>query len=61
MPRLKPPYFPASIGLYGKPTIVNNVETLANIPWIVLNGGDKFAKLGASNLREREYLQFQVM
>ena len=47
MPRLKPPYFPASIGLYGKPTIVNNVETLANIPWIVLNGGDKFAKLGA--------------
>ena len=47
MPRLKPPYFPASIGLYGKPTIVNNVETLANIPWIVLNGGDKFSKLGA--------------
>ena len=47
MPRLKPPYFHASIGLYGKPTIVNNVETLANIPWIVLNGGDKFAKLGA--------------
>ena len=47
MPRLKPPYFQASIGLYGKPTIVNNVETLANIPWIVLNGGDKFAKLGA--------------
>ena len=47
MPRPKPPYFPASIGLYGKPTIVNNVETLANIPWIVLNGGDKFAKLGA--------------
>ena len=47
MPRLKPPYFPASIGLYGKPTIVNNVETLANIPWIVLNGGDNFAKLGA--------------
>ena len=47
MPRLKPPYFPASIGLYGKPTIVNNVETLANIPWIVLNGGDAFAKIGA--------------
>ena len=47
MPRLKPPYFPASIGLYGKPTIVNNVETLANIPWIALNGGDKYAKLGA--------------
>ena len=47
MPRLKPPYFPASIGLYGKPTIVNNVETLSNIPWIVLNGGDAFTKLGA--------------
>ena len=47
MPRLKPPYFPASIGLYGKPTIVNNVETLSNIPWIVLNGGDSFTKLGA--------------
>ncbi|GIS55459.1 MAG: hypothetical protein Ct9H90mP30_1440 [Actinomycetota bacterium] len=44
MPRLKPPYFPASIGLYGKPTIVNNVETFANIPWIVLNGGEKFCK-----------------
>lgn len=47
MPRLKPPYFPASIGLYGKPTIVNNVETLSNIPWIIENGGEAFAKIGS--------------
>ena len=47
MPRLKPPFFPASIGLYGKPTIVNNVETLSNIPWIIEHGGDAFAKIGA--------------
>jgi NADH-quinone oxidoreductase subunit F len=47
MPRLKPPYFPAAIGLYQQPTIVNNVETLANIPWIVSNGGAAFAALGA--------------
>jgi NADH-quinone oxidoreductase subunit F len=47
MPRLKPPYFPAAIGLYQKPTIVNNVETLANLPWIARHGGDAFAALGA--------------
>jgi NADH-quinone oxidoreductase subunit F len=47
MPRLKPPYFPAAIGLYQKPTIVNNVETLANLPWISRNGGEAFAQLGA--------------
>ena len=39
-PRIKPPFFPAAIGLYGAPTIVNNVETLSNLPWVVLNGGD---------------------
>jgi NADH-quinone oxidoreductase subunit F len=44
-PRLKPP-FPAVVGLYGKPTIVNNVETLANIPWIVEHGGAAYAALG---------------
>ncbi|MGC8464318.1 MAG: NADH-quinone oxidoreductase subunit NuoF [Acidimicrobiales bacterium] len=45
-PRIKPPYFPAVIGLYGEPTIVNNVETMSNLPWIVLNGGAAFAALG---------------
>jgi NADH-quinone oxidoreductase subunit F len=45
-PRIKPPYFPAAIGLYGEPTVVNNVETMANVPWIVLNGGAAFAALG---------------
>ena len=46
MPRLKPPAFPASFGLYGKPTIVNNVETLSNLPWIIEHGGAAFAELG---------------
>jgi NADH-quinone oxidoreductase subunit F len=45
-PRIKPPYFPAVIGLYGEPTVVNNVETMSNLPWIVLNGGAVFAALG---------------
>ena len=44
-PRLKPP-FPAVVGLWGKPTIINNVETLANLPWIVQQGGAAFAALG---------------
>lgn len=45
-PRLKPPFYPAVIGLYGCPTLVNNTETYANIPWITMNGGDAYAKLG---------------
>jgi NADH-quinone oxidoreductase subunit F len=45
-PRLKPPYFPAAIGLYGKPTIVNNVETLSNIPHILSMGVDAYKGLG---------------
>ena len=49
MPRPKPPYFPAVIGLYDQPTIVNNVETLSNLPWIVHNGADAFAALGSPN------------
>ena len=51
MPRLKPPFFPAAKGLYMQPTIVNNVETLSNLPWIVNNGGEAFAALGAENSR----------
>ena len=51
MPRLKPPFFPAAKGLYLQPTIVNNVETLANLPWIAVNGGAKFAELGAETSR----------
>ena len=45
-PRIKPPFFPAVTGLYGEPTVVNNVETMANLPWIINNGGAAFAALG---------------
>jgi NADH-quinone oxidoreductase subunit F len=46
MPRLKPPYFPAVIGLYGQPTIVNNVETLSNLPFIAREGADAYTSIG---------------
>lgn len=49
MPRLKPPYFPAAIGLYGRPTIVNNVETLSNLPWIMTNGVDAYRAIGTES------------
>ncbi len=45
IPRLRPP-FPAVSGLWGKPTNINNVETYANVPWIILNGFDKYAAMG---------------
>jgi NADH-quinone oxidoreductase subunit F len=45
VPRLRPP-FPANKGLWGKPTNINNVETFANIPWIINNGWEKYAALG---------------
>ncbi|HYI61061.1 MAG TPA: NADH-quinone oxidoreductase subunit NuoF [Acidimicrobiales bacterium] len=51
MPRLKPPFFPAAKGLYLQPTVVNNVETLANLPWILREGGASFAELGAEASR----------
>ena len=46
-PRLKPPYPPVS-GLFGKPTIVNNAETLANIPYILRQGAKKYSQIGSS-------------
>ncbi|MBA2625772.1 MAG: NADH-quinone oxidoreductase subunit NuoF [Acidimicrobiia bacterium] len=49
MPRLKPPFFPAARGLYMQPTVVNNVETLSNLPWIVEHGGAAFAAIGNEN------------
>jgi NADH-quinone oxidoreductase subunit F len=48
-PRIKPPYFPAVLGLYMCPTIVNNVETLCNVKHIVTMGAAEFAKLGTPN------------
>ena len=45
MPRFRPP-FPAQSGLWGKPTTINNVETLANIPWIILHGAETYNKYG---------------
>ena len=47
-PRFKPP-FPASFGLYGKPTTINNTETFASVPWIMLNGGQPYLELGKPN------------
>jgi len=47
-PRFKPP-FPASYGLYGKPTTINNTETFAAVPWIMRNGGEAFLALGRPN------------
>jgi NADH-quinone oxidoreductase subunit F len=47
-PRYKPP-FPASFGLYGKPTTINNTETFAAVPWIITQGADWFLNLGKPN------------
>ncbi len=48
MPRLRPPY-PAVQGLWGKPTSVNNVETLSLVPWIIRHGPEAFARLGTTH------------
>ncbi len=48
MPRLRPPY-PTQSGLWEKPTLINNVETFASVPWIITNGPEAFAGMGTSN------------
>jgi len=48
MPRLRPPY-PAQNGLWGRPTLINNVETYASVPWIIRNGAKAFAELGTES------------
>ncbi|MHB0915144.1 MAG: NADH-ubiquinone oxidoreductase-F iron-sulfur binding region domain-containing protein [Thermoleophilia bacterium] len=48
MPRVRPPY-PASKGLYGQPTVIENVETLAAVPWILANGAREFQQVGAGH------------
>ncbi len=48
MPRFRPP-FPAISGLWEKPTNINNVETFANVPWIITNGGEAYAKYGTED------------
>ncbi len=47
-PRFKPP-FPASYGLYGKPTTINNTETFSAVPWIIRNGGQAYLEVGRPN------------
>ena len=47
-PRIKPPYFPAALGLYMAPTIVNNVESLCHVKHIIEMGGEEYAKLGVA-------------
>lgn len=55
MPRLKPP-FPAQKGYWQKPTNINNVETYANVAWIILNGGETFGSLGTKRATGQKYL-----
>lgn len=46
--RVRPPY-PAQVGLYGRPTVVNNIETLVNIPWLVREGASAYRRLGTGD------------
>ncbi len=49
-PHVRPPY-PVEVGLHGQPTVINNVETYANVPWILTNGAEAFAALGTEGSR----------
>ncbi len=49
MPRLKPPFFPAAKGLYMAPTVVNNVETISNLPWLLHHGVDAYRAVGTES------------
>jgi NADH-quinone oxidoreductase subunit F len=50
MPRMRPP-FPSQSGLWGRPTNINNVETFANVPWIMLHGAERYAESGVNRSR----------
>lgn len=55
-PRLKPPFFPATMGLYYSPTVLNNVETFASVPWIIKNGADAYAAIGTEKSKGTKLL-----
>ena len=55
MPKPRPPY-PVESGLFGKPTVINNVETYANVPPIIMMGAQKFAKSERQNPKAQKYL-----
>ncbi|MFP3143924.1 MAG: NADH-ubiquinone oxidoreductase-F iron-sulfur binding region domain-containing protein [Caldisphaera sp.] len=59
-PTFRPPY-PTEKGLFGKPTVINNVETLSNVPYIVGNGGDKYYELGFSKSRGTKLLSLNSL
>jgi len=48
LPRMRPPY-PAEVGLWGKPTLINNTETFSLVPWIIRNGANAFSNIGTNN------------
>ena len=58
--RIKPP-FPVNVGVWGKPTVINNVETLANVSHIIKNGPEWFAKMGPEKSRGQRYILSAVM